>query len=74
MRKIHKWNVLLLSDTRIHDERELPILEKSLGSTNSVWSLGTHGTFMERLGRRFIPRCYLGTYVGLPARKPIGWT
>jgi hypothetical protein len=35
--------------------------------------IDSHGTFMVRLGRRFIPRCYLVSYVGLPAEnRPVG--
>jgi exonuclease III len=41
MRRDHDWGLLLLSDTRIHDARELKNLDKSLGCKDSVWSLGT---------------------------------
>jgi hypothetical protein len=41
MRKLHNWGILLLSDTRIHDEREFSKIDYSLGCKDSVWSLGT---------------------------------
>jgi exonuclease III len=41
MRKTHNWSVLFLSDTRIHTEKDVSVLNKSLGCKSSPWSLGT---------------------------------
>jgi exonuclease III len=37
----HDWWVLVLSDTRIHDEREIQNVDRSLGAKYSIWTLGT---------------------------------
>jgi exonuclease III len=41
IKKERDWGILYLSDTRIHDDREIKGLEFSLGFRESVWSLGT---------------------------------
>lgn len=41
MRKKHDWGFLLMSDTRIHDEKEIPAVCRSFGCKDSVWSLGS---------------------------------
>lgn len=41
IRRLQDWSVLMLSDTRIHDEREFPNIERSLRCNSSAWSLGT---------------------------------
>jgi exonuclease III len=41
MCKEHDWGFLLMSDTRIHDEKEIPTVSRAFGCKDSVWSLGS---------------------------------
>lgn len=40
MRREHDWGILLLSDTRVHDDREFANIDRTFGAKASVWSLG----------------------------------
>jgi exonuclease III len=41
MRKEHDWGFLLMSDIRVHDEKEIVAISKSFCCKDSVWSLGS---------------------------------
>jgi exonuclease III len=41
MRREHDWGILLLFDTRVHDNREFANIDRCFGAEASVWSLGT---------------------------------
>lgn len=41
MRKLHDWGVMLLSDTKVHDEREFVKVDHYFGCKQSVWSVGS---------------------------------